>query len=355
MSQGKCWDLGMARFLVAALLLTGSAAPATAKFLGKKKKEKEEVIVPFVPKGGWEAYIHDDEGRDRALLQPLEQNEDADWMFIRYTEHSGKRNRIAILRVENQAIQSVDDEDEDERVEIPLANIEDLFATSLFETKRFDVIERKRIQASIAEQDFGTTDRVNKKTAVEVGNLLGADYLLIITVNEWTPEKRRIGAAGLGQSLAEVALSFRVIDAASGEMTFSTTQRATAGSWNFVIGGNKAPINYSLTSCLNKGAYALANSLKPRAWQGMVADIKGSKIFINAGSNRGIETGTKLTALSKGAEILDPETNQSLGHDSEVIGTLTVTSVTEKLSVAAIVQGCKGLKKGDLVELSAEK
>ena len=141
---------------------------------------------------------------------------------------------------------------------------------------------------------------------MKVGKLLGADYLIIVAVNEWTPKKSGFGVAGIGQVTAEVALSFRVINAASGELTFSGTERATAESVNFVVGGKQAPINYSLQSCLNKGAYRLATSLKPQPWRGSVADIKGNKMYINAGSNRGIETGMKLTALSKGEAVIDP-------------------------------------------------
>ncbi|HKI00530.1 MAG TPA: CsgG/HfaB family protein [Thermoanaerobaculia bacterium] len=346
----------MVLLLAAAMLLTLGAAPVAAGILGKKK-EKEKEFIPFTPTGAWEAYIHDDEGRDRVLLRPVEQNDDKDWMFLRFTDYKGPRARLAILRVENKSLnpESEDDDDEDGYVEVPLEQIEDLFSTSLFNTNRFTLIERKRVQSAIAEQDFGSSDRINAESAVKVGKLLGADYLIIVAVNEWTPEKSRFGAIGVGQSTAEVAISFRVINAASGELTFSSTERATAGSWNFIVGGKKAPISYSLQSCLNKGAYSLASFLKVQPWRGSVADIKGNKVYINAGSNRGIETGMKLTALSKGEAVIDPETKLPLGNDTEAIGTLMVTTVNETFSIAAISQGCKGLKKGDQVEIAAEK
>ena len=86
---------------------------------------------------------------------------------------------------------------------------------------------------------------------------------------------------------------------------------------------------------------------------GSVAQVKGDKVYINAGSNRGIQMGMKLTALAKGAALIDPETKLPLGNDAEAIGTLTVTTVNENFSIAVIVQGCKGLKVGDQVELAA--
>jgi hypothetical protein len=348
MRDGKRWGSPAALALVAALLLALGTAPVEAKLFGKKK-EKEKAFVPFAPTGAWEAYIHDDEGRDRALLQPVEKNDDRDWMFLRFTDYKGPHSRLAILPVENKSPKFFQD------VEVPLDQIEDLFSTSLFNTNRFTVIERKRIQSAIAEQNVGSSDRINPETAVKVGRLLGADYLIIVAVNEWTPRKSSIGAVGIGQSRAEVALSFRVINAATGELTFSGTERATADSWNFIVGGKQAPITYSLQSCLNKGAYRLATSIKVQPWRGSVADIRGGKVYINAGSNRGIATGMKLTVLSKGEAVIDPETHMPLGGDTEAIGTLTVTTVNETFSIAAISQGCKGLKKGDQVEVAAEK
>jgi hypothetical protein len=262
---------------------------------------------------------------------------------------------LAILEVENKSPKYDSAHDEEGGHEVPLDQIEDIFSSSLFKTNRFSLVERKRIQSAIAEQNVGSSDRINPATAVKVGKMLGADYLIIVAVNEWTPRKKTIGAIGIGQAVAEVALSFRVLNAASGELTFSSTERATAESWNFVVGGKQAPINYSLQSCLNKGAYRLAMSLKAQPWRGAVAEIKGTKIYLNAGSNRGVTTGMKLTVLSKGEAVIDPDTGLPLGNDTEAIGTLTVTVVNENMSIAVISQGCRGLKKGDQVEIAAEK
>jgi curli biogenesis system outer membrane secretion channel CsgG len=351
MWDGKRWVSGAALVLAAAMVLTLGAEPASA--IGKKKKDKEkEVIVPFVPTGGWEAYIHDSEGRDRALLQPVEQNDDEDWMYLKFTEYKGPRGRLAVMRVENESADA-DDEEEDDIAEISLANIEELLATSLFNTNRFNLIERKRIQTALAEQDFGASDRITTETAAKIGKALGAEYLIIATITEWTPSKSRFGVAGIGQSTAEVAISYKVIDATSGQLTFAGTERATTGSWNFVVGGKSPPINYAVQACINKAAYKIASSLKAQTWRGAVAQIKGDKVYINAGSNKGIQMGMKLTALAKGAVLIDPETKLPLGSDTEAIGTLTVTTVNESFSIATIVQGCKGLKVGDQVEAAA--
>ncbi len=58
-----------------------------------------------------------------------------------------------------------------------------------------------------------------------------------------------------------------------------------------------------------------------------------------------------LVAYSKGEELIDPNTGASLGTDDEVIGSLQITSVRENISKAAVIEGCRGLKVGDRVEM----
>ena len=189
MRNGKRWGSRAALVLVAAMLLTLGAAPVEAKIFGKKKDRKEKEFVPFVPSGAWEAYIHDDEGRDRALLQPVEKNDDRDWMFLQFTDYKGPRSRLAILRVENK---SPNPSPRTTR----RAGTKSLWIRSrIFSRPPCSIriasalIERKRIQSAIAEQNFGSSDRINPASAVKVGKLLGADYLIIVAVNEWTPKK----------------------------------------------------------------------------------------------------------------------------------------------------------------------
>jgi len=373
-------NLRIAGALIAVL---GMLAPVPDAAAGKFLNKKEEG-AKYTPGDKWEAYIHDDKGLDWALRQPVEQNDEKDWMFLRFTDYKGPKNRLAIMQIENKTASVEQAENgEDGTVvvtshiaEVPVAALEEMLTTSLFNTNRFELTERKAIQTVLAEQDFGKSGRVSEQTAAKVGKLLGANYMMFAAVNEWTPVKSRIGGAiggygakilgavGGGKTTAEIAMSFRIVDATSGKVLFSETVRAEAGSWGLIIGGfggpgggmggldRSSPIGYAVQSCLNKAAYKIAMFLKERSWTGTVAKVEGGKVYVNAGSDSGLVTGTKLIALSKGEAIIDPTTGLSLGDDTDVIGHLQVTTVKEKYSIAAIVEGCEGLKKGDLVELA---
>src|SRR3954453_6399211 len=72
------------------------ASAGIAEKFGKKPKEQ------YVPGDKWEAYVHDDQGNTRAPRQPVEKNEDQDWLFLTFTDYKGPRNRLAVMEVENK-------------------------------------------------------------------------------------------------------------------------------------------------------------------------------------------------------------------------------------------------------------
>lgn len=368
--------LELALFL-SIVTLAWSSSPATAK-----KKE----VSTFTPSGKWQAYFRDEEGSMKAVEEPREKYNDKEWMGLLFTDYFGPRLRLAVMAVENKTANRYGNKAPDNGlellaaallnartgVEVPLSGIEELITTALFNTHRFDLIERKAVDAVIAEQDFGESGRVAEPTKATIGNIQGADYQIHVTINEWTPQKSsigggigggKLGGVGVGKKKAEVAMSFRVIDSVSSQVLYSITERAEAGSWGVGLVGaggdglglggmqKKAPIGNAVQACVNKAIYALAMWLKDRPWRGSVVQVSGDKVYVNAGSDAGITMGTEMDCLAKGEALVDPETGLPLGADLELIGSLKVTSVQEKFSIATILEGCTGLKEGDRVEL----
>ncbi len=380
------------RWISGALLIALLAAWSTAdeaqagkgrlkRMLGKKGAAGEN----YQPGPGWQPYFKDPKGRLHPLVLPLEENKEKLWLGLRFTEYDGPKLRLAVMRVENKTgnqEQAAEFEPGivgpftvriNQRVaEVPVGSIEELLTTALYNTHRFDLLERKAIGAVLGEQEL------NEQTGAQVGRVLGAEYLIFAGVNEWSPVKSKmgggigdagrklLGGVAVGKKKAEVAMSFRIVDSTTGQVLFSTTERAQAGSWGIGLGlldldlgglggfKKNSPINYSVVSCIHKGVYRLVMWLKDRAWSGAVMKIARGQVYVNAGSDKGIQMGMKLTALSKGEELIDPTTGLSLGADTEVIGSLVVTAVKDRYSIASIVQGCAGIKVGDRVEIESD-
>lgn len=334
----------------------------------------------FTPSGQGEPYFVDGRGNMKPVLQPVERNSDKDWMGLRFTDYSGPRIRVAVMKVENKTATAAAANETDATVvtqraaEVPVASVEDLLSSAMDHSNRFELVDRKDIEKTLSEQDLGASGRAKKSTVVKTGQIHGADYLIYASINEFTPVKSRTGGGGgkasgllsgfgASKTTSEVAMSFRVIDATTSTQLFNTTTRATAQNWTLDLSGlsgksggaiatqNASPINYAVQSCINKGVYELVTKLKARPWSGAVVKVDGQSVYINAGTNGGLTAGVELVAVGQGKELFDPVTGESLGKETSVIGILRVVDVKEKYSVAEIAEGCKGLKTGDRVEL----
>lgn len=359
-----------------AIMIWCSSTMPEAGALGFGKKKGPD----YTPSGGWEGYFTNDKGLVTGpVLQPPERNKDKDWMFLRFTDYSGPKVRVAVMKVENKsatAQAAVDTEAvavTDNLAQVSVSSIEEILATAVFNTNRFELVERKEVEKLQQEQDLGASGRAKKPTAVKTGQMVGVEYMVFASINEWTPVKSKSGGAaggkagplgllGVQKSDAEVAMSFRIVDAATSKVLFTTLERATAGSWGVGFGGAEgsgggtvsfqkaSPIGYAVQSCINKGVYKVAMWLKDKPWRGTVFRMDGQRVYVDAGANSGLTAGVELVAISQGKEMFDLR-GESLGKETAVIGTLRVTDVQEKFSVAEIVDSCKGLKVGDQVEL----
>ena len=258
----------------------------------------------------------------------------------------------------------------DKAAEVSVANIEEILTSAIFNTHRFEVVDRKDIEKTLQEQDLGASGRAKKGAAAKTGQVVGAEYLIYAAVNEYTPVKSHTGGSagkaaslfGVSKNVSEVALSFRVVDAASSMNVFNATERATAENWDVNLAGisggsgggvaskQASPIGYAVQACINKAVYNLVMQLKKRPWSGSVIKMAGQQVYVDAGSASGLTPGMELAAVSQGTEIRDLN-GESLGKETAVIGTLRVINVQGKFSVAEVVEGCKGLKVGDRVEL----
>lgn len=158
-----------------------------------------------------------------------------------------------------------------------------------------------------------------------------------------------------------MTITFTVADSSSGQVLHQLTERSTASEGGIKLGFGwsgtggmdaNAPISYAVQSCINKAAYRIAMELKDRPWRNSVVKVQNRDVWINAGSDRGMQVGMLLTALAKGEELIDPETGLSLGDQTEAVGIIQITTVQPAYSIATIVEGCDGLKAGDRVELT---
>lgn len=130
--------------------------------------------------------------------------------------------------------------------------MQDMLVTALFNTNRFIVLEREKLQAVIAEQDMGASGRFRQDTAAPIGELEGAQLLVVAAVTGFDPGQagsrgRVSGRGGIlsatqlgsligGYQKAHLALDLRVIDTATGRILAATNVQGNAHSYD--LGGS---------------------------------------------------------------------------------------------------------------------
>jgi curli biogenesis system outer membrane secretion channel CsgG len=124
----------------------------------------------------------------------------------------------------------------------------DQVVNALVEDGSFRVIERKKLDTILAEQDFAASDRADPSAAklAKIGKVLGVKYILAGSITKFSTESRgggvRVKGIGLGgkKTKSEVALTARVIDATTGEIMISAKglgESSKGGGFDFSKGG----------------------------------------------------------------------------------------------------------------------
>jgi curli biogenesis system outer membrane secretion channel CsgG len=124
----------------------------------------------------------------------------------------------------------------------------DQVVNALVEDGSFRVIERKKLDTVLAEQDFAQSDRADPSAAklAKMGKVLGVRYILAGSITKFSTEARgggvRVKGIGLGgkKTKSEVALTARVIDATTGEILISAKglgESSKGGGVNFASSG----------------------------------------------------------------------------------------------------------------------
>jgi curli biogenesis system outer membrane secretion channel CsgG len=97
----------------------------------------------------------------------------------------------------------------------------------------FRVIERKKLDTVLAEQDFAQSDRADPSAAklAKIGKVLGIKYIISGSITKFGGEEKNYGAGGVGggkigglglkKAKTFVTLTARMIDATTGEILVS--------------------------------------------------------------------------------------------------------------------------------------
>lgn len=308
---------------------------------------------------------------------------------VSWSDYQGPKTRVAVSKVDNRSSMrsysmsnssGYSSDISFAYQSVPVNGIEAMITDVMHQTGRFRMVERQAIGNVLQEQDFGASGRVAQPSAAQIGSVLGAEYLIEVVITSYEPgvagNNVNVGALASGTRLggllgnvhvgsktSMIGMNFRLIDATTSEVIFTNQVdreikdsgigfgAARFGSSN-AMGGfmsqySKTPIGQAVTAAINEGVYDLIAQIGARPASGSVVKADGQGIYLNLGAGA-VQVGDRLSLMSKGEALIDPETGISLGSQETEIGSVEVTSVQDRFSIARLTGG-QMPKTGDIV------
>lgn len=131
--------------------------------------------------------------------------------------------------------------------------IADMIVDELVNDGSYRMIERKRLEAILGEQDFSNSDRADPSAAsvAKLKKVLGVKYLVVGSITKFGTENSKkgvggggfgrlgaaVGSVGMSKGKATVAITARILDTTTAEIMVSKKGEGTSKRSGLLLGG----------------------------------------------------------------------------------------------------------------------
>ncbi|MBD3264022.1 MAG: hypothetical protein GF375_02845 [Candidatus Omnitrophica bacterium] len=239
---------------------------------------------------------------------------------------------------------------------------------ALIQSGQFMVVSRTELDKVFAEQDLASSERMAKSLAAKKGKALPAQILITGKITEFEEESKG-GSQGISihgvtlggsKSTAHIGVIVQIIDSTTGQIVDSRRVEGKANASGFNIGYSgswsigsssfkKTPLGKATQIAIDNAVEYISSQLAQLPWQGRVVMEKNGTVYVNAGSDAGIQPGMEFTVYREGESLIDPETGMELGAEKSKVAEIVIKEVEPKFSKASIVNATGEIEKADLV------
>ncbi|HSF14115.1 MAG TPA: CsgG/HfaB family protein [Vicinamibacteria bacterium] len=277
--------------------------------------------------------------------------------FVPATIHAQGKIRIAIWDFENNAERSwwfYDDLGPAARNHIDTA-----FSENEKLSQQFSIIEREKLDMVMKEQGLATSGALDQQTAAKVGQILGVKYILTGGIDKFAINTTKGGFGGIGGAYtkAEATINLRLIDTTTAERIVAVAADGDVKKGGGVFKGASlsredewgiASEAIEAASAKVVAQFAESKSLAKLSAGGVMAGVEGKIIkvegnqaWINMGEMSGIQVGDKFAVVSRGEELVDPDTGAVLGADESETGEGQIVDVKDRFSIMSFTGAAK--------------
>ena len=211
-------------------------------------------------------------------------------------------------------------------------NLSQELLNKVTQTRKFNVLDREENRAFYNEQKIFKSRDAHKNEALKLGNVLGADYILLTSIKDLNVNKEK-GSAYITNSSssykATTTIQFKVITTATRQVKFANTR-----NYSFEPNGNtNKQIYYDI---LAKISSRITTELIENIYPIKVIQLSGDIVTLNQGN---MQVGKKFEVYKLGEILVDSYTKESLGRSESKTGVVTITKAMPKYSLGKIDKG----------------
>jgi curli biogenesis system outer membrane secretion channel CsgG len=254
----------------------------------------------------------------------------------------------------------------------------DMLITAMKRSGRFLLVERERLDRVLEERALGQTGALDPNTRARVGQVLGAQFIVLGTVTEFGFKAQKEGPgtdgaleSSAGNSPGEAhcrkmdtwaVIDVRAVEVKSGRILWA--EKAEGGDTGlsvcFRMGKDAAPegaiydetvATRTLHRAIDRCVYDMSMAMKANPWEGRIAKIGSGKVFVVGGRDVGVPVNAEVEIYKVEAGPADPISGEILEMAEQVMGKGTIVRVEEHYSVIQIQEG-GGFSFNDLVRLA---
>lgn len=217
--------------------------------------------------------------------------------------------------------------------------------SSITKTRKFTVLDREANSAYRNEKRVLNSRDASTDELLKLGQVLGADYLLVSNLTELYVSKDDATvaiAANMKDSYkAYATVQYRIITMATRQIKWSNTM-----SLEFEPNGNTLEQIYLDT--LKILSERITTELMENIYPLKIVDTSSGQITINQGS---LQVGREYDVYRLGKKIYDSYTKESLGRAENKVGKIKIIRSISKMSIAEVIEG--KISKGDICRTSS--
>lgn len=230
--------------------------------------------------------------------------------------------------------------------------LESQLTTVLVQSGNYAVVERSQLSKVLNEIGLQNTGMIVGDTAIQFGQLVGAEYTIV--GNVIGADVAKFSKFLYGGIKAKVKFHFKFIDNKTGQIkiaeviegskTVSEFEDSSADR-EMLLSGAVGEVSHKIIDCIEK--------INPVI--GTVVEISGDTVYIDMGTEKGVREGAKYVIYREGKIIKHPVTGEILGATEESIGEMEITDAKPNYSAGVVKKSERAIKRGDKVKRGKTK